>query len=62
MGAKVVAIAGSTEKCDWLVNELGADAAYNYKDKEWQSKFEAEIGRLYVSLCRKIFLSLESAF
>jgi NADPH-dependent curcumin reductase len=29
--AKVVGIAGSAEKCAWLVDELGFDAAVNYK-------------------------------
>lgn len=31
-GARVVASAGSKEKCDWLVREGGADVALNYKD------------------------------
>jgi NADPH-dependent curcumin reductase CurA len=31
-GAKVLAIAGSAEKCAWLENELAADWAVNYKD------------------------------
>jgi hypothetical protein len=31
-GARVVASAGSKEKCDWLVKEGGADVALNYKD------------------------------
>lgn len=30
-GLHVVGIAGSDEKCDWLVNDLGFDAAINYK-------------------------------
>ncbi len=30
-GAQVVGIAGSSEKCDWLVNDLGASGAINYK-------------------------------
>lgn len=30
-GMRVVGIAGSDEKCDWLVKELGFDAAVNYK-------------------------------
>lgn len=34
MGCRVVAIAGSDEKCAWLTDELGADAAVNYK-KAW---------------------------
>jgi NADPH-dependent curcumin reductase CurA len=31
-GARVVASAGSKEKCDWLTREGGADVALNYKD------------------------------
>ncbi|MEJ8473571.1 NADP-dependent oxidoreductase [Roseibium algae] len=31
LGMRVVGIAGTQEKCDWLVNELGFDAALNYK-------------------------------
>ncbi|MFA7281813.1 MAG: NADP-dependent oxidoreductase [Sterolibacterium sp.] len=31
MGCRVVALAGSDEKCAWLKEELGADAAVNYK-------------------------------
>ena len=30
-GCRVIGIAGSDEKVDWLVNELGFDAAFNYK-------------------------------
>jgi NADPH-dependent curcumin reductase CurA len=30
-GAKVYAIAGSQDKCEWLENELGVDKAFNYK-------------------------------
>jgi NADPH-dependent curcumin reductase CurA len=30
-GCRVVGIAGGTAKCDWLVNELGFDAAVDYK-------------------------------
>jgi len=31
-GCRVVGTAGSDEKCDWLVNELGFDAAVNYRN------------------------------
>jgi NADPH-dependent curcumin reductase CurA len=31
---KVVGIAGSKEKCDWLVDELGFDAAINYREED----------------------------
>lgn len=32
-GARVVGIAGSERKCDWLTDELGFDAAVNYKQE-----------------------------
>ena len=31
-GLRVVGIAGSDEKCDWLTSELGVDAAVNYRN------------------------------
>lgn len=31
LGMRVIGIAGTQEKCDWLVKELGFDAALNYK-------------------------------
>ncbi len=31
-GARVIGVAGGTEKCDWVVNELGFDACLDYKD------------------------------
>ncbi len=31
-GARVIASAGSKEKCDWLLKEGGADVALNYRD------------------------------
>lgn len=37
-GMRVVASAGSKEKCDWLVKEGGADVALNYR--EYQNAFE----------------------
>ena len=30
-GCKVIGLAGSEEKCNWLVNDLGFDHAINYK-------------------------------
>lgn len=40
-GAKrVVGIAGSEDKCGFLVRELGFDAAVNYKDKDWKRKLK----------------------
>lgn len=37
-GCRVVGIAGSDEKCKWLVDELGFDGAVNYKSKSFKSK------------------------
>ncbi|MES0809687.1 NADP-dependent oxidoreductase [Roseibium sp. SCPC15] len=31
LGLRVIGIAGTQEKCDWLVDELGFDAALNYR-------------------------------
>ncbi|MEM7353683.1 MAG: NADP-dependent oxidoreductase [Acidobacteriota bacterium] len=33
-GCRVVGIAGSDDKCQWLVDDLGFDAAFNYKTTE----------------------------
>jgi len=33
-GCRVVGIAGSKEKCDWLTDELGFDAAINYHEED----------------------------
>lgn len=41
IGAKVIAIAGSDEKCEWLEKELGVDKALNYKSKSFYSDWKA---------------------
>ena len=33
-GLTVIGVAGSDEKCDWIVNELGFDGAINYKSDD----------------------------
>ncbi|MEH6585557.1 MAG: NADP-dependent oxidoreductase [Halioglobus sp.] len=33
-GARVIGIAGTQEKCDWLTGELGFDAAINYRQED----------------------------
>jgi NADPH-dependent curcumin reductase CurA len=48
MGAKVYAIAGSQDKCSWLINELGVDGAFNYKQKGWEDDFKKQVGYLDV--------------
>jgi NADPH-dependent curcumin reductase CurA len=37
-GLKVVGIAGGAEKCHWLTNDLGFDAAVDYKSPNWQEE------------------------
>ncbi|KAL2823583.1 hypothetical protein BDW59DRAFT_96640 [Aspergillus cavernicola] len=40
-GAKrVVGLAGSQDKCDFLVKELGFDVAINYKDADWRKQLK----------------------
>ncbi|CAH4028436.1 unnamed protein product [Pieris brassicae] len=34
LGCKVIGFAGSAKKCEYLVNELGFDHAFNYKDAD----------------------------
>jgi len=41
LGARAVGIAGSPEKCAWLTDELGFDAAINYKDADWRAQLKA---------------------
>ncbi len=38
-GARVVGIAGSKEKVDWLTEEVGVDVGLNYNDPEFKTKF-----------------------
>lgn len=40
-GCRVVGIAGTDEKCAWLLEELGFDAAINYKHPDWKEKLAA---------------------
>jgi len=47
MGAKVYAIAGSADKCEWLQKELGVDGALNYKSPTFHDDFK-KIGYLDV--------------
>ena len=35
MGCHVVGVAGGSEKCSWVVNELGFDACVDYRDPAW---------------------------
>jgi NADPH-dependent curcumin reductase CurA len=40
-GCRVVGIAGSDEKCTWLRDGLGFDAAINYKHPDWKTQLVA---------------------
>lgn len=40
-GCRVIGIAGSDEKCAWITDELGFDAAVNYKHADWKEKLAA---------------------
>lgn len=40
-GCRVVGIAGTAEKCKWLTDDLGFDAAINYKHADWKEKLTA---------------------
>lgn len=37
-GCRVVGIAGGAEKCQWLTDNLGFDAAVDYKQPDWKEK------------------------
>jgi NADPH-dependent curcumin reductase CurA len=37
-GCRVVGIAGGAEKCKWLTEDLGFDAAIDYKQLDWKQK------------------------
>lgn len=45
-GAKVIAIAGSDDKCQWLEGELGVDKAINYKSSTFVEDFKTHVGYL----------------
>lgn len=47
-GAKVIAIAGSKDKCDWLEKDLGVDKAINYKSPTFRKDFISAVGYLDV--------------
>lgn len=40
-GCKVIGIAGNKEKCDWLTDELGFDAAINYREEDQAQRVKA---------------------
>ncbi|THH09154.1 hypothetical protein EW145_g2220 [Phellinidium pouzarii] len=43
-GARVIGIAGSDDKCSWLKDELGVDAALNYKSATFHDDFRKHVG------------------
>ncbi|TDZ27453.1 Quinone oxidoreductase PIG3 [Colletotrichum spinosum] len=46
----IYATAGSKEKCDFVVNEIGATAAFNYKEGNWADKIKEATGGKGVDL------------
>jgi NADPH-dependent curcumin reductase CurA len=40
-GCRAVGIAGGREKCEWIVHELGFDAAVDYKQPGWKERLAA---------------------
>lgn len=40
-GCRAIGIAGGPEKCKWIVEELGFDAAVDYKAPDWREQLEA---------------------
>ncbi|TGJ82446.1 hypothetical protein E0Z10_g6325 [Xylaria hypoxylon] len=40
-GSRVIGIAGSDDKCEWLINELGFDVALNYKKDSFKKDLAA---------------------
>ena len=40
VGARAVGIAGGAEKCAWLIDELGFDAAIDYKADDWAKQLK----------------------
>ncbi|TCD70242.1 hypothetical protein EIP91_004423 [Steccherinum ochraceum] len=48
LGARVVAIAGSADKCAWLERELGVDKALNYKSPNFRQEFKDAVPQLDV--------------
>lgn len=45
-GCRVLGIAGTPDKCRWLVEELGFDEALNYKDPDFSKQFRAATKQL----------------
>jgi NADPH-dependent curcumin reductase CurA len=48
MGAKVYAIAGTEEKCEWLEKECGVEKAFNYKSPTFLTDFKKTVKYLDV--------------
>lgn len=40
LGARVIGVAGTASKCGFLTNELGFDAAVNYRDADWKTQLK----------------------
>ncbi|HEV3227193.1 MAG TPA: NADP-dependent oxidoreductase [Acidimicrobiales bacterium] len=45
LGARVIGVAGSHEKCEWLTNDLGADGAINYRTDDLAGSIKAHCSK-----------------
>lgn len=43
-GCRVIGLAGSADKCQWLIETCGIDVAINYRDADWQTQLQAAAG------------------
>jgi NADPH-dependent curcumin reductase CurA len=48
LGARVIAIAGSQDKIEWLEKEVGVEKALNYKSPNFKEEFIEAVGYLDV--------------
>ncbi|CBQ73953.1 related to endo-polygalacturonase [Sporisorium reilianum SRZ2] len=46
-GCKVIAVAGTDDKCEWLKSSLGADEALNYKHPEFKKTYREMVTKKY---------------
>lgn len=46
-GCKVIAVAGSDDKCEWLKSSLGADEALNYKHPDFKKIYRETVTKKY---------------
>lgn len=60
-GCRVIAVAGGADKCRWLKEELGVDAALDYKSKDFKKDFRETVGYFDAVIFGYYHLFAESA-